>query len=99
MQPVEFTQFMRPNGRPVPVTIDVADDLKPLADELVTAGYRFECEELTTGEAHLDCSNDDGVLAMKLVPNGPAVPGAVNELIREAHVAYKTSEDVHGRDC
>jgi hypothetical protein len=83
---MNFTQFMFPNGRQVPVTIDMPSEIERMAKELSGAGWRFEIECFPDMQmVNMDCCNDDGQLSAQLCPNGPEVPGKVVELVREAH--------------
>ena len=86
MKPVPFIQYMRPNGRRADVVINMPDDLADMAEAILARGYRFECEELTTGHASLTLTGDDeGDILIEVVRNGPAVPGAVETLIRDGY--------------
>jgi hypothetical protein len=83
---IAFTQYLRPNGRAAPVSIDMSPETEALAAELGGAGYRFEIEVLRTGDVSMDCSRGpDDVLAIEVVPNGPAVVEAVERLVVLAH--------------
>lgn len=85
---IPFTQFMRPNGRKVAVTIDMSAETEALAQRFIEAGGWFECEHLITGHASLTaCWNtDEGPddIAIRIVDNGPLVIRAVEELVKEA---------------
>jgi hypothetical protein len=87
MADITFTQFLRPFGRPTPVSINRPDDISSKAVEIRERGFRFECEELWTGEVSLTISNDDGDHDIEVVPNGPDVPAAVDRMISRFHVA------------
>ena len=53
------------------------------AAQIVAAGFRLECEMLTTREVSLtifDIDKEEDV-AIRVVPNGPQVPPAVDDLI------------------
>lgn len=90
---IEFTQFMRPNGRRKQEVLDnVPDDVQVLVDKLVEMGAKFEIEVLTTGDVHGDVSipdededgDDDGVLANFIHANGPGLHEAIYGMVREA---------------
>jgi len=83
-QPIPFTQFMRPTGRPMPVSIKRPDDIATKASAIIDAGYRFECEMLTTGDVSLTVTDDHGDLEIEVVPNGTDVPAAVDRLVERA---------------
>lgn len=79
---VPFTQYLRPNGRAVPVKIEVADDAALKARKIIDFGLEFECEVLSTGEVSLTITDpEDGDLDIEVVPNGPGMREAVERLI------------------
>jgi hypothetical protein len=90
---IPFTQFLRPDGRRMDVSVERPPEVYALAMGLVANGYRFEIEELRDGTVSMDCSRpeDDGPVAMELCRNGPEVPDAVDRLVRAAARA-KTEE-------
>lgn len=88
-----FIQFMRPNGRQVPVTIERPDDIEALAQKLVQAGCRLEIEMLTTDQISMAVErggDDDLPIAMEICHNGPTegavmgVPECVDKMIADA---------------
>lgn len=83
MPDIEFIQYLRPNGRRRPVSVDRPEDVADKAALIVAAGYRLECEELNTGHVSLTIFDpDDEVdVGIEVVPNGPDVPDAVDKLI------------------
>lgn len=92
---IPFTQFLLPYGERRPRTFDASPEVEALADQLIAAGYRFECEILRTGQVNLDCcgpalggDTGDAPLAMEICDNGPPVVGAVERVVREAHAAW-----------
>jgi hypothetical protein len=82
---IQFTQFLRPDGRRAPVEIDMSEEVESLADTLVKAGCRFEIEELTTGMVNMECMLGYECICGELCPNGPAVPNKVESLVRKAY--------------
>ena len=91
---IPFTQYLRPDGRRTPVEIDRPPEIETLAHEFIDRGGYFECEELTTGHASLTAGHPDaeqGDIAIEVVKNGPAVPDAVDRLVKTAH-AWKPIE-------
>lgn len=80
---IPFTQYLRPDGRARDVSIERPEEIERKALQIIQAGYVFECEELTTGHASLTIADprkgDD--VAIEVVPNGPAVPDAVDRLV------------------
>jgi hypothetical protein len=91
---IPFMQYLRPNGRRVPVEIDRPAEIEALAQEFIARGGYFECEELSTGHASLTAGHPDAEesdIAIEVVRNGPAVPDAVDRLVRTAH-AWRPTE-------
>lgn len=84
---IKFTQFLRPDGRKVPVTIDRPEPIEKRAQEIIDAGYRFEIEELTTGQVHMTITGfdpsfgEEADLAHRICVNGPPVPTNIDEMI------------------
>jgi hypothetical protein len=86
--PIPFTQFMRPNGRQVDVSIDRPADIAAKAQSIIDRGFRFECEHLTTNEVSLTIAGKDDDLDIEICANGPGLVGpAVDRLIERAHAA------------
>jgi len=92
MPNIPFTQYLRPDGRKVGVVIDRPEAIASMALKIMQAGYVFEVEHLTTGEASLTIADPKkGVdVAIKIVPNGPKVPGAVDDMITDFYATLKT---------
>ncbi len=81
---IPFTQYMRPNGRPVDIYFECSEDLDEDAQKILDRGLRFEAEVLSTGDVSLTVSDGDEDIAIQLCPNGPEIHEAVKTLIREA---------------
>ena len=81
---IMFTQFLRPNGRPIVNTIDASPELETLAHNLIENGARFEIEVLTTGEIFMECRKGEDILSNQLCKNGPEVLVALENLIHAA---------------
>jgi len=86
---IPFTQYLMPRGRQASVHIDRPSDVEDLANEFIEAGGWFECEMLSDHRtisltACWDMPDGDNDVVVRVVPNGPAVPTAVDELVREA---------------
>ena len=84
---IPFTQYLRPHGEKRLVAVDRPPEIAELAAQFIGAGGRYECEELTTGHAsltavHPDCETGD--CAIEVVANGPAVPAAVDRVVRRS---------------
>ena len=78
---IPFTQYLRPLGKPVPVTIDRPHRIADLAEKIIARGFRFECEHLRTGHASFTITDEDGDADIEVVPNGPEVPSAIDRMI------------------
>lgn len=87
---VQFTQFLRPNGRPIPVHIERSEEVAGKAAALNEQGVRFEIEVLTTGIVHMDAvwyppsGGESRSIANRLTENDERVPGTVDELVAAA---------------
>jgi hypothetical protein len=84
---IPFTQYLRPDGERRPVEVERPSEIEQLAEQFIAAGGCYECEELTTGHAsltavHPDCETGD--CAIEVVMNGPAVPAAVDRVVRRS---------------
>ncbi len=92
MSEIPFTQYLRPHGRPVPVTIDRPSNIADIARRLISVGYRFEIEELADRTVSMTVEDADvdteGPLAIELCANGPDVPDTVDRLVRSAQATY-----------
>lgn len=81
---IEFTQYLMPNGRQDTVWIERPDAVVEKAKTLRAAGFRFECEMLSDYQTisltiHDPQAEED--VAIEVIPNGPAVPEAVDRMI------------------
>ena len=81
---IPFTQYLRPDGRKTAVEIERPENIERKAHRFIDAGGRFECEHLTTGHASLTAVWKDEDIAIEVVPNGTAVPAAVDRLVAKA---------------
>lgn len=87
MKPIVFIQYLRPNGRKQFVQIERPDPVVVKADFIRLHGFRFEIEELMTGQVSMTISDDDNDYAICVCDNGPEVPKSVDDLILEFNVA------------
>jgi hypothetical protein len=86
---IEFTQYLRPDGRKQQTWAETSTEIALMAQSLKDLGCRFEAEVLTTGHVSLTIERDDAEgeiesLAIEVVPNGPEVPKAVDRLVETA---------------
>ncbi len=92
MPTINFTQFLRPNGRQRTELVDVSIEVATKAKEITAAGLFLEAEILITGMVSLTIADrqDEVDLAIELVPNGPDTIAAVERLIRNFNLTeYK----------
>jgi hypothetical protein len=82
---IPFTQYILPNGRTEPVTIEMPAELERKARELITNGCHFDIEILHTGIVSMTCEKDDDMLSIELSENGPAIMDAVTRLVEGAY--------------
>jgi hypothetical protein len=91
---IPFTQYLRPNGHKRQVEISRPHTIEQQAQEFITAGGYFECEELATGHASLTAGHpdaDEGDIAIEVVMNGPGVLEAVDRVVKKAHEWYRAN--------
>ncbi len=100
---VQFTQYLRPDGRTKLITLSVADDLFANVEAIKNIGARLECEVLMNGIVSLTiCDPDEGDdFDIRLTANGPDVPKAVDDLIRQfTEKKYRDWQlERHKSDC
>lgn len=83
---VDFTQYMMPDGRTRQQSIEMPENVGLKAKAITDAGFRFEMELLadyTTVSLTIADRVAEIDVAHKLVPNGPQVPQAVEDLIMD----------------
>ena len=78
---IPFTQYLLPNGERRAVSINRPDPVVEKAKAIMEAGFRFECEMLSTGHVSFTVSDDYWDYAIRICLNGPEVPRIVDELI------------------
>jgi len=74
-----------PDGRKTPVTIDRPEEISSKAQAIIAAGYRFECEMLTTGEVSFTITDEDADHEIEVCQNGPEVPVKIDAMIVRFH--------------
>lgn len=82
---IQFTQYLRPNGRQRPMTIERPQLIEDLASAVDIAGGRFTCEELSTGQVSVACEYENQDIACEVCANGPEVEAAVDRMIKTAY--------------
>lgn len=99
MPQINFTQYMRPDGRKGPNPIIDPPEIAPavwaaacnLAEAIEAAGYRFEVEHLGIGDMaslsvagfHREFGEDNDII-LKVCHNGPNIPQEVVNLVNGA---------------
>ena len=79
---IPFTQFLIPDGRTREVSIARSKEVERKAQQILAAGFVFECEHLSTGDVSFTITDGaKGDVAVEICPNGPAVPEAVDRLV------------------
>ena len=83
MPDIEFTQYLRPNGRRETTYIDRPVHVAAKAAEIAAAGYFLECEALSTGHASFTIADrkHEVDVDIEICPNGPEVHAAIDRLI------------------
>lgn len=94
MNTLTFTQYMRPSGRPIRVEFPCPNEIVEMGEALIAAGFSLEAEVLMSGLCSFEVlePQEEILLANALVPNGPGVPAAVEEMIRKAHARLLRAE-------
>lgn len=88
---VPFTQYLRPDGRKHPISIELDEVTEAKAQLILSEGLVFECEVLTTNMVSLTITSQERDEDIRLAPNGPKVPTKVAELINEFDLdAYRS---------
>ena len=82
---IPFTQYLRPDGRKRKLEISRPPEIEEKAHNIIEQGFRFECEELTTGQVSVtifDPEQEEDV-CIRVIPNGSDVLVAVDKLITD----------------
>jgi hypothetical protein len=82
---LEYTQFMRPDGRQVKKAFEgVPIGLLAFWEAIQKAGLRLEVEMLVSGEVNVTLADKDAVEDYDgfVCPNGPRVPRGIAEMFR-----------------
>lgn len=86
---IEFTQYLLPNGEKRSVFFEAPSGIDDLAKRIVNRGGRFEIEILRNDHVSITCEIDDNngetrLLAILVVPNGPAIVEHVHRVVKNA---------------
>lgn len=87
---VEFTQYLRPDGRKKLIHVELPINYAPFVNAIRNAGLRLTAEVLTTNEVSLAIQDDErGDFRSEVVPNGPGVVEAAGRLVSSfSHMSY-----------
>lgn len=89
---INFTQYLRPDGRKQTVSIDRPHHIVEMAQFILLKGFKFEIEELMDGMVSMTVEKnfgDDGPIAHEICKNGLDVPLRVDQLIETAYQELK----------
>jgi hypothetical protein len=86
---INFTQYLLPNGRREPRTIDRPAEIEAIAQRFIDSGGKYECEVLRTGQVSLTAvkrvNGEEQDVAIVLCANEPDKIGpSVDKLVRES---------------
>lgn len=81
MPDIQFTQYLLPNGKRKLTSIERPQNVWEEAEEILKAGYRFECEMLTTGHVSLTIAGKNTDVEIEICRNDAEVPKAVDRII------------------
>lgn len=76
------TQFMRPDGRRKPITLEIPDDCKSKVEEFQACGCEITCEQMMNGQAVQYISHDEGDFAIEMSNSGKDADAALLKMIR-----------------
>lgn len=84
---IEFTQYLRPDGKTRQVWIEVPRKIQAKSDALINAGYHFNVEELSTGMVSMTCEqrSTENLISIRVCPNDKHVPENVWDLIKDSY--------------
>ena len=85
---VHITQYMRPSGRKMDVTAVIEDEFKPIYDQMMKAGYRFEAEVLRTNEVSITIAglveNEMMDIDIEIIPQGQTAEKTLELMLKRA---------------
>ena len=82
---IPFTQYMLPNGARRSATFECNEETYAQSKRLLEDGYYFDAEILSTGMVSLTCEEEDRLVNIEVVANGPDVVQAVERLVAESY--------------
>jgi hypothetical protein len=90
---IEFTQYLRPDGRTNIVYAPCTSEIRKKAAELESKGLKFECEILITGEVSLTIADDFGDVGIEISKNDESVNQALEKLVNRVYKSYVNPEE------
>lgn len=83
---IPFTQYLRPDGRKKPISVEMPKEIEESAYRFIEAGGWYEAEVLEGGIVSLTAcfvTEDDGPqdIAIELADNGPGIKESVAKLV------------------
>lgn len=92
---IPFTQFLLPDGRKAPLTVDCSVEVASVAESVIADGYEFQIEILTTREVSMTCFDpqEEEDIAIEVCPNGPGIEEAVGRLVKQARLEARPRKE------
>lgn len=95
---IPFTQYLLPKGKRQAIEISRPKEIEEMAIQFIDSGGKFEIEMLRDMRtisltAVHKVNNEPQDIAIRLCPNGPAVPEAVDNLVQAAIRWLKDKSD------
>ena len=81
---VDVLQYMRPDGRRVPMKTEINPAFEAPYRALLHRGWRLAAEHLSDGAVSITVEDNEQDFACEIVANGPDVPRAIERCIAEA---------------
>jgi hypothetical protein len=90
---IEFTQYLRPDGRKKIVFAPCTSEIRKKATELELKGLKFECEILTTGDVSLTINDFFGDVGIEISKNDKSINQALEKLVNRVYASYINPEN------
>ena len=75
---------MRPNGRRVNQSVEIPDTSRSDYEMILSRGWNLAAEVLMSGMVSITVESEEQDEAMRVVPNGPNVIDAIQQVLAEA---------------
>lgn len=76
------TQFMRPDGRKKPISLEIPDDCKAKVKEFQACGCAITCEQMMNGQVVQYITHNEGDFAIEMSNSGKDADVALLKMIR-----------------